>query len=77
MTENTLELRRKMDAVLDEVESGRMSNSAARVRIMAAKVILDTIKVEITAAALGRGFSPVSLSGSNGSSEGTNIRRIA
>jgi hypothetical protein len=62
---NTEELRYYLDDLLADIESGKLTNGQARIRLMAAKATLDTIKVEIAAAALGRPFENVSFTKSD------------
>ena len=57
---DTEELRVYLDGLLAQIESGTLSNGSARVRLMVAKTMLDSIKVEVAAAALGRTFDKVS-----------------
>lgn len=63
MYKDTSELRDGLIALLADLESGNVSNSAARARVTIAKAILDTVKVEIAAASLGMAINPVSLKG--------------
>lgn len=58
---NTANLRANLHQLLQDVEAGAISNTAARVRVTVAKALIDTIKVEIAAAALGTEFSPLPL----------------
>lgn len=58
--QTTADLRTAMVALFHDVEAGQISNSTARARVLVAKVIIDTLKVEIAAANLGRQFSAVS-----------------
>jgi len=60
---DTEELREYLDELLTKIESGQMSNGSARVRLMLTKTMLESIKVEIAAAALGRGFEKVTFKG--------------
>lgn len=59
MYQNTKDLRAAMTRVLHDLEAGRISNTCARARVTAAKAILETLKVEIAAASLGRPFAAV------------------
>ena len=59
MFKTTADLREAMNKLYADVESGRVTNTAARMKVQVAKVMLDTIKVEIGAAALGKQFSAV------------------
>lgn len=60
---DTEELRTYLDGLLADIEAGKLSNGAARVRLSVAKTMLDTVKVEVSAAALGRGFDKVAFGG--------------
>jgi hypothetical protein len=58
---DTYAMREYLDRLMTEIEEGKLSNSSARVRVQIAKAMIDTVKVEIAAAALGRAFGAVSL----------------
>lgn len=62
MIKSTEDLRGKLIAIFEEIEAGKISNTTARVKVAAAKAILDTVKIEIAAAQLGKQFSSVSFS---------------
>ena len=55
----TEDLRNKMVQLYADIEAGKVTNSQARTRAYVAKTIVDTIKVEITAAALGKSINTV------------------
>ena len=74
MFKDTSDLREAMNKLYEGVEDGSVSNAAARVRVGIAKAMLDTIKVELAAASLGKQFSAVSFSEYDGAQQ--NIRRI-
>ncbi len=61
MYHDTAELREGLRKLLVDLEAGKVSNSAARARVTIAKAILDTVKVELAAAALGMEFHPIPL----------------
>ncbi len=54
MFKTTEDLRNAMVKLYDDIEAGKVTNSQARTRAYVAKTIVDTLKVEITAAALGK-----------------------
>lgn len=61
MYKDTSELRDSLNKLLSEVESGKVSNAAARTRVNISRAMLETLKVEIAAASLGTAFTPLSL----------------
>lgn len=61
MYNSTADLRNGLRKLLSDLETGAVSNSAARARVTIAKAILDTVKIELAAAALGTEFQPLSL----------------
>jgi hypothetical protein len=71
---DTEELRSYLDNLLCLIENGELTNSQARVALLAAKITLDTVKVELSAAALGKSFAKVSFS--RGEQKTSKIRAV-
>lgn len=59
MFKTTEDLRHAMNKLYQDLEKGKVTNSAARTRVYIAKAMIDTIKVEIAAANLGKDFTAV------------------
>ncbi len=51
---NTCDLRAFFQKTLDEMQAGTISNTTARARLLLARGFIDTIKIEIAAASLGK-----------------------
>lgn len=73
MFNNTVELRNEMVKLYKQVHDGEISNNVARTKVLVAKTIIDTLKVEITAASLGKQFGAVAF---NDAERGPKIRAI-
>lgn len=58
---DTGEMRQYLDDLLTEIHEGKISNASARVRVQVAKAMLDTVKIEIAALAIGQPLQTVSL----------------
>ena len=74
MLKTTEDLREAMTKLYKDVEDGTITNSQARTRAYVAKTILDTLKVEIAATALGKTIEPLSFAGEE---RGPQLKRIA
>lgn len=57
----TSDLRNYLADLLEGVEAGKISNATARARVGIVKAMVDTLKVEIAATALGREIHPLVL----------------
>lgn len=60
MLKSTQDIRNKMAALYEQLENGTVSNQTARVRINAARTIIETLKVEIASEALGQNARVIS-----------------
>lgn len=59
MFKSTSDLRNTLNQLYSDLQGNKVSNSSARARVQIAKTILDTLKIEIAAANLGKQFSAV------------------
>lgn len=59
MFKTTADLRNAMNTLYGEVVEGKVSGSIARTKVAIARAIVDTLKVELAAASLGKQFSAV------------------
>lgn len=58
---NTAELRRQLLQDFADHREGKITNQQARTRAAMARSICETIKIEMAAAQMNRGFEPVVL----------------
>lgn len=57
------DVRNEMVNLFDQIKRKEIAHSQARTMLGAAKVIIDTVKVEIAAAALGKSIGEVTFNG--------------
>lgn len=74
MLKTTEDLREAMIKLYADIEAGRITNGQARTRAYVAKTIIDTLKVEIAAAALGKTVDAVSFAAAD---RRPKVRRVA
>ncbi len=73
MFKTTGDLRTAMVKLYQDVEQGKVTASVARAKVQVAKTIVDTLKVEIAAANLGKQFGTVRFD----EIETSDIKRVA
>ena len=77
MFANTVQLRDAMIDLYGQIDKDEISSKKARLKLSAAGRIIDTIKIEIAAASLGRQFSGVAFSENGRVPALTEVKRIA
>ena len=51
---NTTEIRKFLNETINQMKNGEISNAVARSRLLAARIYVDTVKVDLVAIQLGQ-----------------------